>query len=45
MVYEMDEVFLTNAIRGIQAVGRLENKEYPKKTALSQIVSFGQKVL
>jgi len=45
MVYEMDEVFLTNAIRGIQSVGRLGNKEYPKKTAVSQIVSFGQKAL
>ena len=45
MIYEMDEVFLTNAIRRIQPVGRLGNKEYPKKAAVSQIVSFGQKAL
>lgn len=45
MIYEMDEVFLTNAIRRIQPVGRLGNKEYPKKAAVSQIISFGQKTL
>jgi len=28
MMYEMDEVFLTNAIRGILRVGRLGSKEY-----------------
>jgi branched-chain amino acid aminotransferase len=44
MIYEMDEVFLTNAIRGIQPVGRLGTREYPKGIAVSQIVLFGKKI-
>jgi branched-chain amino acid aminotransferase len=43
MIYEMDEVFLTNAIRKIQPVDSMGNKAYPKRAAVSQIVSFGQK--
>jgi branched-subunit amino acid aminotransferase/4-amino-4-deoxychorismate lyase len=37
MIYEMDEVFLTNAIRKIQPVGRLGTREYRQEIAGSLI--------